>query len=274
MVIEVGAGVTRIAVGDTVVAVSRGGAFAAAACVPAASCFRLPPSLPHALLLDAAGLAVAAGTADVALRRYGRLSASDVVCVTGAGGGVGTAAVQVAAGAGAMVVAVARGEQKARVLRALGATAVVDPSTLPPTPTALRDAILAATGNKKVTILLDSVGGAAFDGCFRAVAWGGRVVAVGFASGSIPRPPLSLLLVKNISIHGVFWGSHMQHAPGVIEESMARLVAAFARGTLTVPVSHRLPLARWADAVAAMEGRAVVGKVLLVPGGAGGGARL
>ena len=97
---------TRIAVGDTVVAVSRGGAFAAEACVPAASCFRLPPSLPHALLLDAAGLAVAAGTADVALRRYGRLSASDVVCVTGAGGGVGTAAVQVAAGAGAMVVAV------------------------------------------------------------------------------------------------------------------------------------------------------------------------
>lgn len=271
---EVGAGVARFAVGDRVVAVARGGAFASEACVPASACFRLPPSLPPSLLPDAAGLAVAAGTADVALRRYGRLTKNDVVCVTGAGGGVGTAAVQLAAAAGATVVAVARGAAKAAALKGLGAGAVVDPSTLAAAPAALRDAVLAATGGKRVTILLDTVGGGTFDECFRAVAWGGRVLVVGFASGTIPRPPLNLLLVKNVSVHGVFWGSHMEHAPRVVAESMARLVDAFASGALTVPVSHRLPLTAWPAAVAAMAGRSVVGKVLLVPGAAGAAARL
>jgi sacsin len=260
-------------VGDRVVAVTRGGAFASHAAVPAAACVVLPPGVTGTRLQDAAGLAVAFGTADVALTHYARLSKKDVVVVTGAGGGVGTAAVQLAAGAGATVIAVARGEDKAAALKRLGAAAVVDPSAL--APDALPAALRAAAGGKPITILLDNVGGSVAEGCMRALGWGARILVVGFASGKPPRlPPPGVLLVKNQSVHGIFWGSHMQHAPRVLGGSLAKLVAALADGRLTVPVSHRLPLtaAGWGDAVAAMRGRSVVGKVLLVPGG--GAAKL
>ena len=271
---EVGAGVRSPAKGDAVVAVTRGGAFADVAVAPAAACFVLPPSIAAspANLQSAAGLAVAFGTADVALHHYGQMTKSDVVVITGAGGGVGTAAVQLAAAAGATVVAVARGEAKARILTSLGASAVVDPTGLDGD--ALRDAIRAAAGGpggrpRSATILLDNVGGAVADSAARALGFAARFLVVGFASGRPPRDfKPGVLLVKNFQVTGIFWGAHMLHAPRVLAESMARLVSALADGTLTVPISHRLPLsaAGWAAAVAAMRGRDVVGKLLLVPG--------
>lgn len=267
VVLDVGPGVKHVKKGDAVVAVTRGGAFARVAVAPAAACFVLPPEIARspAALQAAAGLAVAFGTADVALRVYGRLTKNDVVIVTGAGGGVGTAAVQLAAGAGATVIAVARGAAKAAALKALGATAVVDPTSLEGD--ALRAAIKAAAGGRSATILLDNVGGAVADGAARVLGWGGRFLVVGFASGRPPSLKPGVLLVKQLQVTGIFWGSHMTHAPAVIAESMGRLVKALADGSLRVPVSHRVPLseAGWQDAVRAMRGRDVVGKVLLVP---------
>jgi NADPH2:quinone reductase len=103
-------------------------------------------------------------------------------------------------------------------------------------------AVTAAVGPKGVDVVYDPVGGAAFTQGLRCVAWGGQCLVIGFASGDIPKLPLNLALVKNITVHGVYWGSHAQHAPGVLAKSMRELMGLLAAGKLPVNVSHAYPL--------------------------------
>ncbi len=273
-VIEVGPGVTSPPLGQAVLAITQGGAFAFEAVVPASACVLLPPHTP---LEDAAGLAVAYGTADLALLKAGVTAANGpthTILVSGAGGGVGAAAVQLALGAGARTIALARGPAKAAALTALGAHAVLDPDALPPGCKRLRDAVAAAAGGpRKVTVFLDNVGGGLFEEGLRCLGWGGTACVIGFASGKIPKIPANLLLLNACVVRGVYWGPSRLHEPALFHASLTRLVTLLADRAITIPVSHRVPLERWREGWAALSERKTFGKVVLVCGG-GGGSRL
>jgi len=318
VVIEAGDGVPAelSAPGARVCGVAANKAFAEEAIVPAAGLWALPDSLSD--LHAAAGIPVAFGTADLALRHRAGLRAGQTLLVLGASGGVGAAAVQIGVLLGARVVAVARGPDKARFLRdVLGAHAVVDTAALAGEAgkageaderalgaafrAALAEAMAGAsvqapTGSEgpgpgpssgggagggktrrrrrphppTADVVLDSVGGAQFGAALRCASWGAQLLSVGFASGAIPHVPANLLLVKNATLHGVFWGAHLSspaagpEAAAVLRASVSRVLGWAAEGKLAVHAEARFPLERVGDAAALMAGRGVTGKVLLV----------
>ncbi|GBF97766.1 quinone oxidoreductase [Raphidocelis subcapitata] len=266
VVTAVGSRVRGFKVGDAAAGVGDGGAFAEEWCVHQGSAWRVPDGLDPQL---AAALPIAYGTADLALRARGRLEAGQTLLVLGASGGVGTAAVQIGKLVGARVVAVTSGAAKADYLRGLGADAVVDAAAAPKG-TPLHKLIRAAAP-KGVNVVFDPVGGPLLPEALKTLAWGAQYLVIGFVAG-IPKVPANLLLVKNTTVHGVFWGSYMQRAPKVLRASMDQVFAWAASGQLRVPVSARVGLEGVPGAMAALLGRGVMGKVLIVPGGGGGDA--
>eukprot|EP00897_Mesotaenium_endlicherianum_P000048 jgi/Mesen1/10043/ME000073S09318 len=191
------------------------------------------------------------------------------VLVLGAAGGVGVAAVQIAKKCGAIVIAAARGKEKADFLRSLGADEVIDTEALP-----LKDGLKKVLGARKlrgVDVLLDPVGGQQFKDSLRVVKWGGHVVVVGFASGAIPTIQANIALVKNLTVHGLYWGSYMTHRPAVLRDSLRQLFAWLADGSIRVPISHRHPLQEAHLAYKALLERRAMGKaIILVDSNAGG----
>jgi NADPH2:quinone reductase len=262
VVVEAGRDVRALKVGDRVAAVTPGGAFAEEVVAPVAGAVRLPASCD---LEEAAGLPVAYGTAWMALhdeKLGARVRQGETVLVLGAGGGVGLAAVQLARLAGARVVAAARGAGKAAALAPL-ADAVVD--TAGRGPEALRAAIKAAAGPRGVDVLFDPVGEPLFGEALRAMAPGGRVCIIGFAGGRAPAIPANILLVKNLTVRGLYWGSTMQRDPAAFRRSLEAVARLYAAGDLAVPVSHRYSLEQAAEAFSVLAARAVVGKLLFLP---------
>ncbi|GIL79795.1 hypothetical protein Vretimale_12388 [Volvox reticuliferus] len=262
VVAEVADGVKNLQVGDKVCAVQQGGAFAEQVVAPAAAVWRVPDGVP---LQDAAAIPIVYGTADLALRHRAQLKAGQTVLILGAAGGVGLAALQLSRLAGARVVVVAAGAAKADFLRTQGADAVLDSEKLAAEGTALHKALRAAAP-KGVNVVFDPVGGAALFEALKSVAWGAHYLVIGFASGDIPKVPANLLLVKNTTMHGVFWGSYMSYQPRVLAESMQQVLAWFGEGRLRVEVYGRYPMERVTEAFAAILDRRVRGKVLLTVG--------
>eukprot|EP00198_Chlamydomonas_reinhardtii_P006595 XP_001695931.1 predicted protein [Chlamydomonas reinhardtii] len=255
VVTEVASGVKSLRVGDKVCAVRQTGAFAEQAVVPAPAAWRVPEGLA---LEDAAAIPIVYGTADVSLRHRAQLKPGQTVLVLGAAGGVGVAALQLAKLAGARVVAVAGGAAKADFLRGQGADAYWGHWTFhlfqqPSAPTAF-------TG---VDVVFDPVGGSQLFEALKCVAWGAQYLVIGFASGDIPKVPANLLLVKNTTMHGVFWGSYMMHQPRVLADSMRQVLEWFGQGKLRVEVFARFPLERVTEAFQVILDRRVRGKVLL-----------
>ncbi|GJP45293.1 hypothetical protein CLOM_g4697 [Closterium sp. NIES-68] len=262
--------------GDRVCAVVGGGGFADLVVTNEGSCFKLPPSVPFPA---AAALPVAFGTAHVALAHRACVGRGHVVLVLGAGGGVGVAAVQICKLLGATVIAVARGAEKARLLSSLGADLIIDTAQH-----TQKDAIREQTRQflkdrglpGGVDVLFDAVGGEQFKQGLRVMRWGGHVLIIGFASGAIPSIPANIALVKNLTIHGIYWGSYMQHDPSVLRSSMRQLLSWLAEGAISVHVSHTFGFDQVHQAILTLLKRKAVGKVVLLPpstaGGAGGGA--
>ncbi|KAK9809173.1 hypothetical protein WJX72_010753 [[Myrmecia] bisecta] len=275
-VMEVGRDVRTVKVGDMVCGVTNGGAFAEECVIRESSVWVLPAGVD---VLAAAGLPVAFGTAHVALEERAQVKPGQTVLILGAAGGVGIAAVQIAKLLGAKVVAVVRGQHKAEVVRQLGADKVVDTSQAPQPPVAspsgrhtqaqppppLR-ALIKAAAPQGVDVVVDMVGGAPFAEALKTVRWGAQILLIGFASGSIPKIAANVALVKNLTFHGIFWGSYTLHRPRVLRQSLEQLVQWLAEGRIVVPISHKVPLDRAPDAFKAMMSREVVGKVLLLPG--------
>lgn len=261
IVAEVGSDVTAVSEGDVVVAVSQGGCLAEEVCVHAESVYKLPAGVD---LERAAGLPVAFGTSYLALVDRARIQPGQTVLVLGAAGGVGVAAVQIAKAVGCRVVAVARGADKAHRLRELGADACIDSEQLLPQGKALHKAVreAAPTG---VDVVYDPVGGVAFTEALRCCRWGAHVLVIGFASGTIPKLPTNIALVKNLTVHGIYWGSYITHQPEVLRAGMQQLLQWLQQGKIRVPVSHRLGMSEAASAFLALKLRQVVGKVLLLP---------
>ena len=205
--------------------------------------------------------------------------------VLGAGGGVGLAAVQIAKALGAVVVAVARGAAKVEACRAAGADACLDSDALHASSDTKHsnvyqkkegDVRVAPVGDARrvrrgnlADVLFDPVGGDAFHRGLSSIRWGGQALVIGFASGSIPALPLNVALVKNITVHGVYWGAHAAKDPGAMKRCAREVGGLLARGSLVpkVDVSATAPLERAHRAFAALERRRVVGKAVVVVSG-------
>ncbi|KAL6763224.1 hypothetical protein V8C86DRAFT_2496880 [Haematococcus lacustris] len=257
-VTELGKGVTGLAVGDKVVLFSQGGCYCEEVIVHQATVWRVPEGVD---LVTAAAVPITYGTADVALRHRANVQKGQTVLVLGAGGGVGVAAVQLAKVQGAHVVAVTKGEDKVQLLRNLGADVVIDLDTV--SASQPLHALIKQHAPRGVHVVVDPVGGPYFNDALKAVAWGAHIVVIGFAAGSIPKIPANILLVKNTTVHGLYWGSYLQHKPQVLRDSMADIMAWLASGVVQPHVSHHFALEEVPAAFQTLLSRQAKGKVLV-----------
>ena len=256
VVMECGAGVTHVRSGDRVIAFARkAGGFASEIVLPGAIVTPIPDSMDF---VTAAAFPVAYGTAHFALDYRGHLKRGETVLVLGATGGVGLAAIEIGKLLGARVIAAAGGPEKLAVAREHGADELIDYRS-----ENLRDRALELTGGNGVDVIFDPVGGTAFDESVRSLAWEGRMLVIGFASGDIPKIAANYILVKNISVIGVVFGEHTFRYPLATRERLAGLIRQFAAGHLKPRVWRTYPLADLPAALAEMAGRRVVGKIVI-----------
>lgn len=254
-VTEVAEGVSAVAVGDRVMAMPGTGAFAEEAVVDEGAVWRLADDMD---LITAAAFPIAYGTAHFGLFDRARLQPGEVVLIHGAAGGVGLTAVECARAAGATVIATAGGAEKLAVAASHGADHGIDYRTED-----VRARVLALTNGRGADVVYDPVGGAVFDASLRCTAPDGRLLAVGFASGTVPQIPANRLLVKNLSVIGFYWGAYLRLAPARVRTSMAALVAWHAEGRLRPRVSATFPLERVVEGIDALLGRGVTGKLVV-----------
>lgn len=253
----VGAAVEGWSVGDAVVGGNRFGAMAENTIVPVAS---LRPK-PAALGWDeAAAYPVAYLTAYVALVRCARVAPGEWVLVHGAAGGVGLATIDLAKALGARVIAAASSaDKRAAVERLYAPDAVIDGAP------GFRDAVKALTGGQGADVIVDPVGGDIFDESTRCIAFGGRLLVVGFASGRIPELSVNMPLIKGFSVVGVRAGEYGRRFPERGVENLAAIDALAADGKIRPHVHATLDLADWRAGFAMLERREAVGKVVLRP---------
>ncbi len=252
----VGEGVKVLKVGQRVACLSSTGAFATHAVVKAMLCVPLPPGFPA---VDAAAFIMTYATSHHALIDRAQLKAGETVLVLGAAGGVGTAAIQIAKAAGARVIAAASSDAKCAFCLTLGADAIIDTSTQN-----LRDAIKSITGGKGPDVIYDPVGGEQTEAAFRSIAWRGRHLVVGFASGTIPALPLNLALLKGASLVGVFWGEFTKREPRAAAAMMLELMIWYGQGKIKPAIDATMPMTELKAAFARMAARDVRGKLVLV----------
>ncbi|MBT5415845.1 MAG: NADPH:quinone oxidoreductase family protein [Rhodospirillaceae bacterium] len=257
-VIEVGEGVERVKPGDRVAATVEHGAFAEEAVAREIDTYPIPDSMSFEI---AAGFPVVYGTSHVGLRRRANLQAGETLLVHGAAGGVGLTAVEIGKALGATVIASAGSAEKLEVARAHGADHLVNHRNED-----LREAIKGLTGGRGADVIYDPVGGDVFDASLRCIAWEGRLLVVGFASGRIPKAPTNYLLVKNCAAMGVFWGAYRHRDPKVIADAMAELLAWYEAGKLKPLVSQTYDLAEAGTAMADMRARRSTGKLVVTTG--------
>ncbi|MEQ7873210.1 NADPH:quinone oxidoreductase family protein [Sphingomonas sp. ASV193] len=261
-VVEVGEGVTGWAVGDRAIAVPGWGGMAEEIVIAAASAYRLPAGRSF---VDGAALLLTYATSIHALWDRGRLEAGETLLVLGAAGGVGLAAVELGKARGARVVAAVSSEDKAAAARAAGAdeTLVYPRGDLDREASkALAEAFKAAVGKGGADVVYDPVGGDYAEPALRAIGWEGRYLVVGFPAG-IPRLPLNLTLLKSCDVCGVFWGAFAAREPAANAAHVAELFALWDAGKIAPKVSATYPLARGGEAIAALAGRSVIGKLVV-----------
>ena len=252
----VGDGVCHLQVGQNVACLSGTGGFATHTIATAARCIPLPDGFGH---VDAAAFIMTYATSYHALLDRGQLQAGETVLVLGAAGGVGTAAIQIAKAKGARVIAAASTDEKCDVCLKLGADAVINYSVED-----LRDAAKSLTDGRGPDVIYDPVGGALAEPAFRSIAWRGRYLVVGFASGPIPSLPLNLPLLKGASVVGVFWGEFAKREPQANASMMGTLLQWYAQGKIRPAIDRTMPMSQLPAAFAHMGARAVIGKLVLV----------
>ncbi|MEO4001654.1 NADPH:quinone oxidoreductase family protein [Mesorhizobium sp. CAU 1732] len=251
----VGEKVTRYKVGDRVGAVSSLGAYAEKVAAPESAVMPLPDGISGE---DACAMMCGYGTSHYALKQRGQLKAGETLCVLGASGATGVAAVQIGKAMGAKVIGVASTEDKRRVAKDAGADIVLGYDNL-------KDELKAATGGAGVDVAFDPVGGEAFDALSRSMGWGGRLLVVGFASGTIPKLPVNLTLVKSYSVVGVFWGAFTQKEPAAYADNMKELLGWLMSGKVKPVIEGVYPLSDAATVLTRVLGRGSTGKIILKP---------
>ena len=257
VVSAVGADARGFAVGDRVLGLLPYGGYATHVAVPASRAFAVPDEVP---LDDACAMGIVYQTSYIALHERAGLRSGERLLVHAAAGGVGLAAVELGAAAGAEVIGTAGSERKLELARAHGATHALsyrDASWV--------DAVRALTGGRGADVIYDPVGGDTFDASTKCIAFGGRLLVIGFASGRIPTLEMNRVLLKNIAVVGTHWGAYFEHASEVPARAQRALFDLHRDGTIHSLIGARHPLVDAARALEALAGRETVGKVLLSP---------
>ncbi|ORL64478.1 NADPH:quinone oxidoreductase family protein [Pseudomonas putida] len=243
-------------IGDRVMALTGWGAFAEQVAVPFYNVLPIPTTMDFT---TAAAFGMAYGTSMHALAQRGQLKAGETLLVLGASGGVGLAAVEIGKAMGARVIAAASNAEKLAAAKAAGADELIDYRQA-----SLRDEIKRLTGGQGVDVVYDPVGGELFEQAVRGLAWNGRLLVVGFASGTIPQLPVNLTLLKGAAVVGVFWGAFAQRQPEDNAANFRQLFAWHAEGKLKPLVSQTYPLAETGAAIERLAQRQAVGKLVVV----------
>jgi len=254
---SIGNSVSHLKVGQRVTAFTGWGAFAEEVAVDADRVMPIPDEMPFDL---AASFIMTYGTSYHALTDRAALRSGETLLVLGAAGGVGLAAVEIGKALGARVIAAASSSAKLAVCREHGADELINYDT-----ENLRERIKALTDGRGVDVVYDPVGGAYSEPALRSVAWRGRFLVVGFASGTIPSIPLNLALLKGLSINGVFWGDFVKREPAHNAADLAELLRLLKTGSLKPLISERYRFEQVADALNSVIGRKAVGKIVLIP---------
>ncbi|MEE9428772.1 MAG: NADPH:quinone oxidoreductase family protein [Paracoccaceae bacterium] len=252
VVAGLGDGVTKLAVGDRVAVFAGHGGLAEFGSFPAERCILLPNNMPFK---DAAAFQVAYGTSHLALHHRAKITAKDTVLVLGASGGVGLTAIEIAKLAGARVIAVARGEKKLEFAKAAGADLLLNSETAD-----IRAEVKALGG---ADIVYDPVGGEQFKAALRACNPEARVITIGFASGEVPQIPANIILVKNITVIGFYWGGYLAFNPKVLADSQRSLFKWYEQGKLRPHISREFPLGQADKALDYLRSRKSVGKIVV-----------
>ncbi len=210
--------------------------------------------------VDAANLACAHGTAHHALKQRGQVKPGETLLVLGAAGGTGVAAVQIGKAMGATVIAACSSQEKLDIAKENGADILINYNEQD-----LRKTLKEVTEGKGVDVVYDPVGGDAFDACTRSMARNGRILVIGFASGTIPKLPVNLTLVKEYSVTGVFWGNFTAAEPQVYAENLKEMFQWYKDGQIKVITEAELPLSEAPKALNMLLQRQVKGKLVLLP---------
>lgn len=254
-VLECGQEVRRCRAGDRVLATPDYGGFAEQTVVSETDTFVIPD---HMDMATAAAFPVTYGTSHVALQCRALLRGGEILVVHGAAGGAGLSAVEIGKAMGAEVIATAGGAEKLAVAGAHGADHLVDSRAED-----VRARIKSLTRTRGADVVYDPVGGELFDASLRSIAWSGRILLIGFASGRVPQIPANIVMVKNVAVIGVHWGSYRSHDPGVLADSFEQLFAWYRDGRLKPHVGETYPLESAATALRTLLGRKTVGKLVL-----------
>jgi len=254
-VLEVAADVTAYKPGDAVVTHFRTGGYAEEAVMRAIDAWPVPAGFSFE---EAASFTTAAITSYSGLIQRGKLQSGETLLVLGAGGGVGLTAVEIGKLSGATVIAAASTPEKLAAAKARGASHLVNTKTED-----LRARLKEITGDRGVDVVYDPVGGELFEPALRSLAFNGRLLVIGFASGAIPSFKANLALLKGASVVGVRAGEMVRRDPSLAEPRMRQLLAWAAQGHLKPHISHRFPLEQFRDAMRIVADRKAVGRVVL-----------
>ena len=247
-----GPDVTGLKIGDRVAVYSGHGGLAEYGCFPASHCNLLPDNMSTTV---GAGFLVAYGTSHLALDHRAKLQAGETLLVLGAAGGIGLTAVEIGKRMGATVIACARGKDKLARAAEAGADHLINSDT-----DDLREVVKSLGG---ADVVYDPVGGDLFKSALRACNPEARIIPLGFASGEVPQVPANILLVKNISVIGYYWGGYLKFAPKVLHDSLDTLLGWYEAGELKPHISHTLPLERAGEALELLRSRKSTGKVVV-----------
>ena len=272
-IVELGVGVTNVAVGQRIATGVSQGAYAEYAVATAANAVVIPETMPYA---EATNFPTLYPTAYGVLKWKANLQPGEVMLVHGAGGGSGLTGIEVGKAMGATVIASAGGADKLAAAREAGADHLIDYRKED-----LRAKVLELTGGRGADVVYDPVGGSAFDVSLRCIAPEGRLIPMGFASGTIPQIPANILLVKNATVIGFYYGYYngwggkgtpspqeaaaLEKRRAMVADAQAELMRWFTEGKLKATVAATLDLADWVKAFKLIEERTVVGKAVLVP---------
>jgi NADPH:quinone reductase len=253
-VVALGPDTEGFKVGDRVMGSIGHGAARERIAVHARQIAHVPDGLP---LDKAAGLSITYGTSLHALKQRAEMKPGEWLCVLGASGGVGLAAVEIGVAMGAKVIACASSDDKLAFARRYGATESVNYATED-----LRARLKEITGGKGVDVVYDPVGGALTEAALRSLAWKGKLLVIGFASGEIPKPPLNLTLLKGCDIRGVYWGEFIRREPEANRDNVSQLLRWAESGVLGVHIHAKYSLEEYKPAFEAIAKRQTLGKTL------------
>lgn len=254
-VIGIGYNNSDFAVGDRVAALSQLNGYAEKAVVKTSSTFKIPKNMSYD---DACALLCAYGTSHYALKQRGLLKKGETLVVLGASGSTGIAAIQIGKIMGAKVIAVASNSEKQKIAEENGADLSIGYDNL-------KEKLKEISNGKGIDVIFDPVGGDTFDTIARTMARKGRLLVIGFASGSIPKLAVNLALVKEFSVVGVFWGAFTRAEPNEYKLNMIELFNWYQKGLLKPLIEKSYPLSQAASVLEKILDRGSKGKITLNP---------